>query len=361
MSRWPRGRVLGGSSILNYMLYMRGHPGDYDAWGQLGLEGWSWREVLPAFIRSENWHGEVGTGRGKEGELSVEESRHQDGVTDALIKGAAELGYNVGDLNSALVDGGFTVSQVTTRKGHRAGAYRTFAEEHKGRGLTVMSHTTATRVVFQGKRAVGVEVERFGAVQEVLAAQEVILSAGAVGSPHLLLLSGVGDAAHLEEVGVDLVHNLPGVGSNLQDHLISPVSLEVEDGAALDLLTALSPSSLWQYLRHGAGPWASPGGCTGLALFHSENRSRLASPDLQLHIASLSLATDHGTVYRQNFNTEEVALQYISPHFGKATASIIATLNRPKSRGTIRLRDSSPHSHPVIDPQYLTHKDDIKR
>ena len=360
VSRWPRGRVLGGSSLLNYMLYVRGNSRDYDAWGALGLEGWSWGEVLPYFKRTEKWRGEVDVGpeHGKDGDLWVEESRYTDPVVDAFLESGSELNMTVGDINGAEEDGGFTVSQVTTMRGWRAGAFETFAAKHEGLGLTVMRHTTATKLLFEGKKVVGVEVERFGRTKQVFAAGEVIVSGGAIGSPHLLLLSGVGDATHLAEVGVPLVHHLPQVGQNLQDHLISPISISVESGAALDILAGISPSAIFNYFWHGTGPMASPGGCGGLALFHSDN-SKSSAPDLQLHVVSFTLATDFGENLRHNLNTEELAFEYVRPQLGRATASIIPTLNRPKSRGSIRLRDSSPYSHPIIDPRYLTEEEDV--
>ena len=362
VSRWPRGRVLGGSSLLNYMLYVRGNSRDYDEWGALGLDGWSWEEVLPFFRRTEKWRGEddVGQEHGEDGDLWVEESRHTDAVVEAFLESGAELNMTVGDINGAQEDGGFTVSQVTTAKGWRAGAFESFAAKYEGLGLTVMRHTTATKLVFEGKTVVGVEVERFGKREQVFAANEVVVSAGAIGSPHLLLLSGVGDESHLTEVGVPLVHHLPEVGTNLQDHLISPISLDVESGAALDILEASSPFAIFNYLWHGTGPWASPGGCGALALFHSEN-SNTSAPDLQLHIGSLSLATDFGANFRHNFNTDELAFEYIEPHLGGTSASIIPTLNRPKSRGRIKLRNSSPYSHPIIDPRYLAEEEDVTR
>ena len=288
----------------------------------------------------------------------MEESRHTDAVVDAFLESASELNMTVGDINGDQEDGGFTVSQVTTRKGWRAGAFETFAAKHEGLGLTVMRHTMAVKLLFEGKRVVGVEVERFGRREEVFASGEVVVSAGAIGSPHLLLLSGVGDASHLAEVGVPLVHHLPEVGQNLQDHLMCSIPLDVDSGAALDILAGLSPLAIFNYFWHGTGPLASPGGCGGLAHFHSEN-SNSSAPDLQLHVASLSFATDFGATFRHNLNTEELAFEHVQPHLGRATASIIPTLNRPKSRGSIKLRDSSPYSHPIIDPRYLTEEEDV--
>ena len=153
VSRWPRGRVLGGSSLLNYMLYVRGNSRDYDEWGALGLDGWSWEEVLPFFRRTEKWRGEddVGQEHGEDGDLWVEESRHTDAVVEAFLESGAELNMTVGDINGAQEDGGFTVSQVTTAKGWRAGAFESFAAKYEGLGLTVMRHTTATKLVFEGK------------------------------------------------------------------------------------------------------------------------------------------------------------------------------------------------------------------
>ena len=254
-------------------------------------------------------------------------------------------------------DGGFTVSHTTTSNGKRPGTYKAFAEKFVGENLDVMTFTHVRKVMFEGKRAVGIEVSRFGNIQTISARKEIILSAGAIGSPQILLLSGVGDSDELRSVDINPVHNLPDVGRNLQDHLVSSVSVDVNDGKSLDILKALTRFSEW--LQKGTGPFAAPGGCTGLAHIHSDIKVD-KRPDIQIHMASLSHATDMGLNLFDNFNLEEDAWKYIKPHVGVESASNIATLNRPKSRGFIRLKDNNPFSHPIIDPNYLAEEEDIE-
>ena len=358
VSYWPRGKLLGGSSMLNYMLYVRGNKGDYDEWEALGLDGWGWDDVLPYFKKSENYTGEDSmlTEHGKDGPMVVTPTAYTDGVTNAFLEAGKELGYEVGDINTDLQDGGFTVSHTTTSQGRRPGTFKAFAEKYEGTTLSVMTFTHVRKVLLDKKRAVGIEVSRFGSVQKILAKKEVILSAGAIGSPQILMLSGVGDSEELESAGVKPIHHLPDVGKNLQDHLISSITIDVKSEQALDILGAMPSFTEW--IHNGTGPFAAPGACTGLAHVRSENKED-KRPTIQIHMASLSHATDMGMFLFDNFNLKKESWKYIEPHIGKESAAIIATLNRPKSRGFIKLRNNDPYSHPIIDPQYLQEEEDI--
>jgi choline dehydrogenase-like flavoprotein len=289
--------------------------------------------------------------------MVVTPSPYVDGVTNAFLEAGAELGYDVGDINTDLQDGGFTVSHTTTSNGKRPGTFQAFAEKYVGTNLSVMTYALVRRVVFEEKRAMGVEVSRFGRVQTLLARREVILSAGAVGSPQILMLSGVGDADELEAVGVKPVHHLPEVGKNLQDHLISSITVDVNSQQALDILRATKSFPEW--VQNGTGPFAAPGACTGLAHVRSEHKGD-KRPAIQVHMASMSHATDMGMFLFDNFNLKDEAWKYIKPHVGKESAAIIATLNRPKSKGSIKLMNNDPFSHPIIDPKYLHEEEDIE-
>jgi len=359
VSNWPRGKLLGGSSMLNYMLYVRGHKGDYDEWEALGLEGWGWEDVLPYFKKSENFTEEEANlmEHGKDGPMVVTPTSYTDGVTNAFLEAGKELGYEVGDINTELQNGGFTVSHTTTSRGSRPGTFKTFAEKYVGTTLTVMTFTHVRKVVFDKMRAVGIEVSRFGTIQRILARKEVILSAGAIGSPHILMLSGVGDSKDLKSAGVRTLHNLPDVGKNLQDHLISSITVDVKPKEALDILDAMTTFPEW--IQNGTGPFGAPGACTGLAHVRS-NKKDEKRPTIQVHMASLSHATDMGMFLFDNFNLKEKAWQYIKPHVGRESAAIIATLNRPKSRGSIKLKNGDPFLHPIIDPNYLQEEQDIE-
>merc|ERR1719397_34302 len=209
----------------------------------------------------------------------------------------------------------------------------------------------------QGKTAVGVEVRRFGKVERYFARQEVVVSAGAIGSPQLLMLSGVGDTKHLEEVGVSPVHHLPAVGQNLQDHLITSVPVNTVDPLSVDLLGSSSPSAVLSYLS-GEGPMTSAGACGGLAFIHTELSAR-TRPDIQLHLVSLSMATDYGLVLKDKFGLKEEFWPWFSKHSVNYSSTVAVTLSRPESRGAIKLRSNDPQDHPVIQPNYLTSQKDV--
>jgi len=359
VSNWPRGKLLGGSSMLNYMLYVRGHKEDYDHWKSLGLDGWGWDDVLPYFKKSENFTGKDinFAEHGSDGPLGVTPSGYDNGVTDAFLKAGKELGYNVGDINAELQNGGFTKSHTTTSNGMRPGTFKSFAEKFVGPNLTVMTFTTAQRVILEDKKAVGIEVSRFGKTEMLMANKEIILSSGAIGSPQILLLSGIGDSEELKTVGVTPVHHLPEVGKNLQDHLISSVAVDVDHGEALDIVRSFTQIPEW--IVNGTGPLAAPGACNGLAHVYSENEND-NRPSIQIHMVSISHASDMGMFLFDNFNLKDNAWDYIKPHIGRDSASIIATLNRPKSRGFIKLKSKNAWDYPIIDPNYLSEDEDIE-
>ena len=347
--------------------------------------------MLPYFKKSENFISDVREREkfhGVGGELTVTKDNHKDPVIDVLMEAAQELGYQVGDINGELEDEGFTPSQVLTKdlntlhnlmvkvtlkEGSRSGTFRAFAEKHSGAGLTVLTHAHVNKVVIEGKRAVGVEVRasdvitsrdndifqltRFGVVSQYFARQEVVLSAGSIGSPQILMLSGVGDSQHLQEVGVAPVHHLPAVGQNLQDHLIVSFIFDTVEPLTMDVLGSMSPSAVLSYLS-GEGPMSSTGGCGGLAFIHTELSDR-SRPDIQLHLISLSLATDHGLVLKPAFGVKEDYWPWFAKHSDNSSTTVAVTLSRPESRGFIKLRSSDPQVHPLIQPNYLTAQRDV--
>src|SRR5262249_39849473 len=219
-----RGKVLGGSSSINVMAYVRGHRGDYDRWSREGARGWSYAEVLPYFKRCESWEKGEDTWRGGSGPLGVIDSRNRDPPFDARLAPAEEADWPfTGDYNGKEQEG-FGVGQWTIRAGRRCSASVAFLRPALGRrNLTVETGALATRVLLEGTRAVGVEYTRGGRTERVRAEREVLLSGGVFNSPQLLMLSGIGDAEHLREVGIETRVHLPGVGRNLQDHLSADV------------------------------------------------------------------------------------------------------------------------------------------
>eukprot|EP00092_Neocalanus_flemingeri_P004698 GFUD01005063.1.p1 GENE.GFUD01005063.1~~GFUD01005063.1.p1 ORF type:complete len:608 (-),score=134.10 GFUD01005063.1:206-2029(-) len=360
VSSWPRGKVLGGSSMLNYMFYVRGNRRDYDEWRDMGLEGWGYEDVLPYFKKSENFESDIENKdvyHGVGGELTVTKDNWKEPITDVYLKAGEELGYKVGDINGELQDGGFTPSHVTMTKGYRTGTFKAFAEKFVGSNLEVLTYSHVNKVVLEDKRAVGVELSRFGNTKIYRARQEIILCAGAVGSPQILMLSGIGDKDHLREVGVEPVHHLPEVGQNLQDHLILPINIDFQDGLGFDPLAAIYPSTLQEYLT-GGGPLTSSGGCGGLAHVHTEVNTD-PRPDIQYHLAGLSLATDQGFVLFKNWGMLPETWPWYAGHTDKTSGMLIPTLSRPASRGFIKLRSSNPADHPIIQPNYLTVQKDM--
>ena len=196
--------------MLNYMLYVRGNSRDYDEWRDLGLEGWGYQDVLPFFKMSEDFVGEVEDKEeyhGLGGDLKVTKDGFQVPIMESFMRAGDELGYGTGDINGAAQDEGFFYTQTTTHGGFRSGTYRAFAERFVGGNLTVLSHGHVTRVLVEGGRAVGVEVDRFGDRLRLLATNEVVLSAGTVSTPQILMISGIGDSQHLEEVGSMLTNS----------------------------------------------------------------------------------------------------------------------------------------------------------
>ena len=217
---WPRGKVLGGSSSINGLLYVRGQAQDFDHWRQLGNQGWGWDDVLPLFKRAENWEGAKSEDRGTGGPLNVSESRVARDIVDAWVDAAEQAGYpNNNDYNSGSQEG-VGHFQMTMRNGRRCSSATAYLKPiHNRKNLSIFTDAKTDKVVFEGKRAVAVECRIRGVKTRITAKAEIILAAGAIGSPKLLMLSGLGAGGELAPHGIDVKNNLPGVGKNLQDHL----------------------------------------------------------------------------------------------------------------------------------------------
>ena len=219
---WPRGRTLGGSSSINGMLYVRGAPADFDNWAQMGCRGWSYDDVLPFFMKSEQYvQGGDKEVRGQDGPLKVEDYRTILPLTHRFVEGAQQAGFPLNpDLNGKTRHG-VGYSQMTRRGRWRGSTAQTYLREARGRpNLRVETNAQGGKLMFEGKRCVGVTFQRGGKLTEVRANREVIVSGGAVNSPHILQISGIGPAAHLQSLGIPVVHDLPGVGANLVDHYV---------------------------------------------------------------------------------------------------------------------------------------------
>jgi choline dehydrogenase len=335
---WPRGKMLGGSSSLNAMIYIRGHQSDYDGWAELGNTGWAWRDVLPFFLRAERYAGPPSPWHGVAGPLHVSPLRCRNVLSEAFVAAAQQAGlpFNA-DFNGPDPAGvGFyDVTQYRGRRCSAADAYLMPAMDCPN--LRVVTHALAERVVCEGRRATGVRYRQAGTLHEARATREVLLCGGAVNSPQLLLLSGIGPASHLREHGVTVVADLPGVGENLQDHPVCGVGWE-----CLRPVSLSSAETLWNYLRYRflhRGPLTSNVAEAGGFVRTQPN---LPGPDLQLHFLP-GLFEAH-------------ALSHRRPH----GFTLAATLVRPRSRGRITLQSPDPAVAPVIDPRYLADPADLR-
>jgi choline dehydrogenase len=337
---WPRGRGWGGSSSINGMIYIRGHARDYDRWRQMGCEGWSFADVLPYFKRAEanenggdEFHGGVGP-------LHVSNGRSTNPLFRAFVQAGAEAGFpQTSDFNGPKQEG-FGPYQLTIREGRRwsaASAYLVSALDRPN--LKIESNAHATRVLFEGSRAVGVEYVQKKETFQVRAIREVILSGGAVNTPQVLLLSGVGDSEILGRFGIPVVADVKGVGRNLQDHL--DCSIQYECTQPITLYSQANPLSAartgLQYLLFGSGLATGQGLESGAFL---KSRPDLETPDLQFHFIA-ALMTDHTRkkADRHGFMAHVCQL-------------------RPESRGYISIKSADPLSAPIIQPNYLEAEED---
>ena len=340
---WPRGKGWGGSSSINGMIYIRGHARDYDQWRQMGLEGWSYEDVLPYFKRSETYEGPSDAFHGDEGPLWVSDSPLDNPMYRAFIQAGKEAGHPyTPDFNGAQQEG-VGPYQRTIRDGERWSASFGYLRPITATrdNLSVLSTSMVTRVIVENGQAKGVEVadKPGGLAEPMFAEREVIVCAGAVQSPQLLMLSGIGDPDHLTSMGVQVTAESPDVGQNLQDHLDVTVLNEVTQpitgysqqaglkkiAVGLDYLIRKKGAGRDNFLQSGA---------------FLKSREGLEQPDIQIHFLN-ALMKDHG---REQVNQDGMTLH--------------ACQLRPESRGSVRLRSADPYVHPAIDPNYLATEED---
>src|SRR5437762_1723522 len=335
---WPRGKVMGGSSSINGMLYVRGNPADYDGWAQMGCRGWSYEEVLPLFRKSEHYvQGGDREIRGQGGPLLVEDYRTILPLTHRFVEAAQVAGFLLTrDYNGAQQEG-VGYSQMTRRGRLRGSTAQTFlAEARRRQNLRVETKAVATRLLFDGRRCTGVAFPQNGRDRRVAAAREVVVSGGTVNSPHLLQISGVGPAGHLQSLGIQIVHELPGVGANLSDHFAVRVTHRVKDEVSVNQLArgVRLAREVGRFAATGRGALTF-GVTTAMVFCHS--REGLASPDLQLLFTPGSYDPNgSGRLERDPGMT------------------IVVCAVRPDSRGTIMARSADPFQPPAIRPNYLS-------
>jgi choline dehydrogenase len=341
---FPRGRVLGGSSSINGMIYVRGQPEDFDHWAQLGNRGWSWEDVLPFFRKAENWEGQADAVHGKGGPLATSRPADMPLLCHAAIEAGQQIGLefrqDVNDLPHGAGDGIGWVQQ--TRNGRRrASAARSYLTPAMKRpNLQVITGALVHRVLFDGTRAVGVEFSRGDTVTRADAAAEVILAAGAIGSPHVLQLSGVGDPEHFERVGIQVAHVLRGVGRNLQDHFLARVSARITGARSLNEASrgVRLAGQVARYVVSGKGILTY-----GVSLVAASVKvlPESATPDIQCLFAPGSYAAGPVRKLEQEPGMTMGMWQM-----------------RPHSRGYVEARSNRPQDQPAINPRYLSEETD---
>jgi choline dehydrogenase len=334
----PRGKTLGGSSSTNCMAYIRGNAKDYDEWAALGNKGWSYQEMLPYFKKSEHNEQYQNEYHQQGGLLNVSYASYVTPLGEAFIEACETQGIATNtDFNGRKQEGA-GLFQFTIKKGQRHSAAKAFLKPALARpNLTVLTKAHVAKIIIEKQRAVGVAYLQGREQKEVRATREVLLSAGSFGSPQILMLSGIGEAEQLRAAGIALVQDLPGVGKNLQDHLMVPVNCLCN--AKITFNSAQTPGNILKYLLLKKGPLsASP---LEASAFLKTNSS-LERPDIQFHFAPV-----HGT---DLYNPDVLP---------KTDGFIIfPTLLRPESRGQVRLQSADPLAAPLIDPQYLSEEAD---
>jgi choline dehydrogenase len=338
---YPRGRVLGGSSSINGLIYVRGQPEDYDHWAQLGNRGWSFDDVLPYFRKAENWEGEEDEWRGKGGPLSTSRMADIPPLCQAVVAAGREIGLEYREDVNSLPHGGIGYCQQTRGGRRRASAARTYLRPALKRpNLEVVTNALVHRILFRGLSAVGVEYERGGRVRRVNARREVILAAGAVGSPHLLQLSGVGEPEHLASIGVPILHVLPGVGQNMQDHYIARITYPVTGIGTINERSRgwRLGAEVLRYLMTGKGMLTYSASLVAASVKVLEES---ATPDVQCVFAPGS------------FKEGQIGQLDDVPGI---TAGVWQM--RPLSRGYVRAKSRDPRDPPAINPRYLSETTD---
>ncbi|WP_404369083.1 GMC family oxidoreductase [Marinobacter sp.] len=340
----PRGKVLGGSSAINAMAYIRGHRKDYDHWAELGNTGWSFDDVLPWFKRSECNHDIDNDWHGREGPLSVSGLRSDNPFQQHYLDAAREAGYPLNDDFNGPEQEGIGLYQVTQENGERWSSYRGYLEPHLGTrsNLRVETGALTRRILFSGKRAVGVEYSQNGKTHQLRARKEVLLSAGALQSPQILMLSGIGDTGELSSHGIPAIHHLPGVGKNLQDHPDFIFAYKAKDDNLLGFSLKGGAHLLNQIRRYRkdrrglvTSNFAEGGGFL-------KTRPELDAPNIQLHFV-IALVDNHARTL----------------HSGHGFSCHVCLL-RPRSAGSVWLKDADPESPPMIDPAFFSDPEDLE-
>jgi len=351
---WASGRVLGGSSSINAMVWVRGNRADFDNWASLGCTGWDYDSVLPYFRRAESWEDGADDYRGGNGPQTVSYMRISNPLIPAFVQAAQEAGHPLNPDYNGASQRGVATGQVSQRRGMRASTARTYLSPARRRkNLSLTTHAQVTRIIIENGRAVGAEYVADGRTMQVRAAREVVLSAGAIASPKILMLSGIGPAAHLREKGIDVLVDLPGVGHNLMEHPHAPLKFEVTERTLNMDLTPL------RMVKHGLDfAFRRRGGVTSgfnHAILFAQSEAATWC-DIEMQFFAFGIGAE----------TEEVADEYGLGHevskIGPDKYPVVTVMPaflHPTGRGTVTLRSTDPFAPPVINHELLGHPDDM--
>ena len=337
----PRGKMIGGCSAHNGMVYVRGNKEDYRRWASFGLKDWDYEKVLPYFKKIETWSGGENEYRGGDGILPINQSQNNNPLFKAFLASAEEAGHKINkDMNGEDQEG-FGMYDVTIHKGERASASKYYLNPaRKKSNLKVFTQSFVEKIIFEGTKAIGIEVNIKGKINKIFANKEIILSGGSINSPQLLMLSGVGPASHIKEKGIKVIKNIPGVGRNLQDHLETYIQQECNTSDTLykyiNKFNMVKAGIQW--FLNKSGPCATSFLEAGGFCKSSADKEY---PNIQFHFFP-AFVIDHGNVDPDRHGYQ-----------------LHASLNQPKSRGHIKLNTSNPYDHPKIQFNYLEDEYDL--
>lgn len=361
---WPRGKILGGSSVLNYMIYVRGNKHDYDQWEDLGNPGWNYENVLYYFKKSEdNRNPYINTKyHGKGGYQTVQESPWRTPLVLAFIQAGTEMGYPHRDINGE-EQAGFMVAQGTIRRGSRCSTAKAFLRPvrmRKNLHIALNSHVTRLLINPSDKKVYGVEFRRNGRRQIVHAKKEVILSAGSINTPQIMMLSGIGPQEHLSSLGIPVLQNLK-VGENLQDHVaMGGLTFLVDKPVAIVQDRFQAFGMTMYYIAKQKGPMSTLGGVEGLG-FVSTKYGNKSWPDIQFHMAPASINSDNGARVKKSLGLKESLYKAVyEPIANMDSWTIMPLLLRPRSTGWVRLRSKNPFHYPLINANYFDDPFDVQ-
>ena len=349
------------------MLYVRGNRKDYDRWSALGNEGWSYDEILPYFLKSEDNRNPYMAANTKYhstgGYLSVSDPPFKSPLVTAFMEGGVEMGYSNTDINAGQQTG-FMMAQATMRDGARCSTAKAFLRPIRKRGnlhISMRSHVEKIVIDEATKTATGVRFKRNNIVYTVSATKEVILSAGAINSAQLLMLSGVGPSRHLQQFGIPVLSDL-AVGDNLQDHIsFGGMVFQIEQPYSLVVDRFFNVPSIYQYFHNGRGPLTSIGAVEAVAFVNTKYADQDGQwPDIQFHFSAGTNPADGGHQMRFNDGVrDDIWQKYYQPLESTDTWNVLPLVLRPRSRGTIRLQSTDPYQKPLIDPKYFSDVQDL--